>query len=107
MALSAEELHAIRQWVGDTPDDSVLNVVYGYEATFDGTVMYVLNMRLASLSAEPGSITVPGLSVSHSTDLEALKLLISRFQNSGGTGLDEEPMFTGIGFSTIRRNFPR
>lgn len=107
MPLSAEQLHVIREWVGVTPEDVVLETIYGFEGSFDKTVMYVLNQRLASLSAEPGSITVPGLSLSHSTDLEALKLLMNKFVASGGTGLDEEPAFLGVGIISVKRNFPR
>jgi hypothetical protein len=107
MPLAPEGLTAIRQWVGTTPDDTIIgNIFTGQADNHDRTVMFILRQRLAALTTEPSSLTVPGLSISHSTDYQALIELMKQFRTQGGTGLDEEAMFM-VGSSSMRRDFPR
>lgn len=106
MTLPADDLVVLRQWVGTEPDDASLEALYVVYENYDEVVLNVLNTRLAELTLELGSVTVPGVSISHSTDLEALKLLLKNFRNGGGTGLEDS--FEG-GFRTqsIQINYPR
>lgn len=106
MPLTADEIFVMREWVGSTPSDVELNLIFDAVDSYDATVRYILNQRLVLLASEPGSISVPGLSVSHSTDFQALEALIERFENSGGTGLDEESTF-GLRLVSVRRDFLR
>lgn len=96
----------MRQWVGTEPDDTVLEALYGVYDNYDKVILHVLNARLAELSLELGSVTVPGVSVSHSSDLQALESLIKRFENGGGTGL-EETFSGGLRIQSIQKNYSR
>jgi len=111
MALPADDLIIIRQWVGlevdGGPTDAELEVLYDVYGNYDLVVMHVLNARLVGLTLEAGSVTVPGISVSHSSDLQALLEVMKRFRNEGGTGLEEETSFSGLLITSMKRNYPR
>jgi hypothetical protein len=107
MPLPADSITVVRKWIGDEPVDAALEALFEVYGTYDGIVLHVLNNRLAALTLDPSSITVPGLSVSHGSDLQALQLLLKQFHASGGTGLDETPASYGFAIQSIRRNYPR
>lgn len=107
MTLSSDDIVKMRQWLGDEePTDTELQTIFGVFKSYDETVLYFLNKRMADLSLEPASLSVPGLSISHSSDLEALRSLIKEFKASGGTGLDSEQS-VGFTVSKLVRKYPR
>jgi hypothetical protein len=106
MPLTADEIFVMREWLGATPSDGELSSTFDLLGGYDATVRYYLNQRLVTLATEPGSISVPGLSVSHSTAFQALQALIDRFENGGGTGLDDSTTY-GMAIYSVRRDFIR
>jgi hypothetical protein len=106
MPLSPDEIFVMRGWVGTTPSDAELQAIYDVVDGYDATVLYVLNQRRVNLSLQPASLSVPGLSVSHGSDLQALEALIDDFRNGGGTGLEEDSTL-GMQIQSIRRDFCR
>lgn len=105
--LSTDDKLVMRRWLGDDePTDLELQTVFDVYESYDETVLHFLNKRMVDLSLEPASVTVPGLTVSHGADLEALKTLIKDFKTNGGTGLDEDQTL-GFTISRMVRKFPR
>lgn len=90
MALLAEEELVIRTWVGDDPTASELEDLYTVLGTWDEVVRATLRRKIALLTEEPSSLSVPGLSVSNGQQIMSLQQLLKDFNNSGGTGLDSE-----------------
>jgi hypothetical protein len=105
--LLADDITVMRQWIGSEPVDATLQTYYDIYDNHDQVVLHVLRERLAELSIDLGSVTVPGVSVSHSTDLQALQDLIKKFQNEGGTGLEDSFSLGGFQTQSIQVNFPR
>lgn len=90
----------MRQWLGnsDVIGDNEIIVVFDRVQSHTKTVLEILRGRLADLLAEPSSLTVPGLSVSNSTNITELRKTIENLENLG-TGLDEGE---GDGISLFR-----
>ncbi len=111
MALPADDLVVVRKWIGEeadgAPSDAEFEALYNVYENYDKAVWHVLTQRLSTLTLEAGSVTVPGVSISHSTDLTALQDLMKRFVNEG-TGLEDE-VSLNLGFSvtSMKRNYPR
>lgn len=104
MPLSPEAIQKIRGWTGSEPDDDQLQGLWLLYKNHDRIVTHVLRERISELSLEVSSLSVPGLSISHSTDLQAAQALLKEFLNSGGLGLDgTKPSFS----EKFRRRFPR
>lgn len=100
MPLSAEEEGTMRRWVGTEAliPTSELQAIYDMFGSFDETVMHVLRQRQVDLVSQPSSLSVPGLSITNSTNIAELRELIEAFLDSGGTGLDEDSPLTAYGF---------
>ncbi|NIN66315.1 MAG: hypothetical protein GTO63_16820 [Anaerolineae bacterium] len=108
MPLPADDITVMRKWIGDEPDTPVLESLHDIYDNYDKVVEHVLIQRLANLSLEVGSVTVPGLSVSHTTDLQAVKDTLSKFYASGGTGLEDTFEVGGaVKVTTIQKNYDR
>lgn len=105
MPLSPDAIVTIRGWVGSEPADSTLNTLYDQYLNHDEVVVYILRSRIAELSLEPSSVTVPGLSISHGSDLQAAQDALKNFMSSGGTGL--EVTAYGVGTGKLTRKYPR
>lgn len=97
------ELAAIRGWVGSLPSDDEIEEIYNRLGNFDATVLEILRTRLADYTSEPSSLSVPGLSISNTSNISALQQLISDFENSGGLGLDDDPLAMGFGTGRLVR----
>lgn len=102
MALSADQELIVRSWVGDDPTTSYLEDLYDVVGSWDEVVRTTLRRKIALLSEDPSSISVPGLSVSNSQNLQAMQQTLKDFNNSGGTGLDEDSTM-GMGTGRITR----
>ena len=90
MSLTSDELIVLRSWVGDGPTTSELDSLYTQYSDYDEVVRYVLRKRLSALTEEPASLSVPGLSYSNGINITSLESLLKRFDNEGGTGLNED-----------------
>lgn len=81
--LTPEQLAAVRVWVGTGPTDQSLHDRFERLGSVDATVLEELRSQLSVLNAQPGSFSLPsGLSVSVSTNIQALERLIKEFRNS-------------------------
>jgi hypothetical protein len=89
MPLSAEQELKLRRWVGSeelvpTTDLENLYEIFG---SYDEVVLHVLRQRQVDLTSQPSSLSVPGLSITNTTNIAELRELIDEFINTG-TGLD-------------------
>ena len=78
----------MKAWVGSawpTPD---IEDRYESLGSFDEVIKQILNQQIADLAAQPSSISVPGLSISNTQNLQSLEQTLSRFLASGGSNLD-------------------
>lgn len=60
MALSTDQLVAIRRKVGNTPSDDDLNDIYTRTNDVDELVLEVLETRAANLRLQPDAFSIPG-----------------------------------------------
>jgi hypothetical protein len=92
MPLSADGELAVRRWVGseDLVSTAELNSLFDQLGGHDVTVLHVLRQRQVELVSQPSSLSVPGLSITNSTNIAELRELIKAFEAEGGTGLDED-----------------
>ncbi len=90
MPLSAENEVIVRRWVGDEDliSTAALDTLYDQFGTYDEVVLHVLRQRQVELVSQPSSLTVPGLSITNTTNIAELRELIDDFMEAGGTGLD-------------------
>lgn len=102
MQLSADAELIIRTWVGDEPLTTDLEALYDVVLSWDAVVEATIRRKIALLSEDPSSISVPGLSVSNGQQIQTLQALLKEFKNSDGTGLDAEAL-GGIGIGRIVR----
>lgn len=107
MPLTAENRVLVRGWVGAEPDDAALDALYDQFLNHDAVVDHVLRNRIATLSLEPSSVTVPGLSISHGSDLQALQELYKNWKASPGLGLEEDSDTTKAATGKLNRRYPR
>lgn len=89
MTLSVEQETKVRRWVGDpelvpTADLENLYEIFG---SYDEVVLHILRQRQVEFTSQPSSLSVPGLSITNSTNIAELRALIDEFMNTG-TGLD-------------------
>ena len=89
MALSADQELIIRTWVGDDFEASYLEDLYAALGNWDDVVRAAIRRKIAILSEDPTSISVPGLSISNGQQVVALQDLLDRFDAEGGTGLED------------------
>jgi hypothetical protein len=102
MALSADQEIVLRTWVGDEPTVAYLEDLYAVHGSWDQVVISTLRRKIAVLSEDPTSISVPGLSITNGQQVIAVQQTLKDFMNSGGTGLDEESTM-GVQFGRIVR----
>jgi len=103
-AITDAQYAAMRTWVGTEPTDDELQDRYDRLGNFDKVVLEALEYKLALLSEQPASLTVPGLSISVGQNMTMLEAAIKRFRSSGGLGLDTES--AGLGFSVVQITRP-
>lgn len=103
MALSADQETILRTWVGDDPTNAELEALYAIHESWDEVVRSTLRRKIALLSEDPTSLSVPGLSISNGQQITTLQQLLRDFNNSGGTGLDETPGTGGFTISKVVR----
>lgn len=60
MAASADELAAIRAWVGSTPDDTAVNAKWDRLLSVEAVALEILRGRRADYEASPASLSVSG-----------------------------------------------
>ena len=88
MALTADELTAIRAWVGNEPTDAELNERYDRLESLDAVVEETLEAKLALLLEQPSSVSLPsGLSVTITQNMTEMRQTLKRFKNT--TSLDD------------------
>ena len=107
MPLSADNEVVIRQWVGDDTvvTTDTLDELYDQFGTHDAVVLHVLRMRQTMYTAAPSSLSVPGLSITNSTNIAELRAFIDSFIAGGGTGLDgdDSVIMGNVTFGTLCR----
>jgi hypothetical protein len=104
MALSPDQEIIVRTWVGDDPTTSELEDLYTVLGSWDEVVRATLRRKIALLSEDPTSLTVPGLSISNSSQISALQQMLKDFNNSGGTGLDADSAMGVMTGRIVRAN---
>lgn len=89
MPLSAEQDLRLRRWVGSEELISTADLENLYEIfeSYDEVVLHVLRQRQVDLTSQPSSLSVPGLSITNSTNIAELRQLIDEFIVTG-TGMD-------------------
>lgn len=108
MAFTAEQETRVRRWVGseDLISTADLEALYEIFNSYDEVVLHVLRQRQVDLTSQPSSLSVPGLSITNSTNIAELRELIDEFMGVG-TGLDAEGVSPienyGFSISTITR----
>ena len=103
MTLLAEQEAQLRRWVGnaDLVPTADLENLYEIFNSYDEVVIHVLRQRQVELTSQPSSLSIPGLSITNSTNIAELRALIDEFLNTG-TGLDAVGVspLDSYGFST-------
>lgn len=110
MALSVDQLAAIRDQIGDSepPDDFDLEEIFTRsELSLTRTVLSVIDKRIATLaSGGPLSFTVVGeISINRADNLRALQEQRTRIMAEGIGG--EAPLIGLVTIGSIRRRWPR
>lgn len=91
MALTTEQLAAVRVWVGNGPTDQALHDRYERLGSVDQTVLEELRSQLTVLNAQPGSFSLPsGLSVTTQSNAQVLERLIKEFRNAPSLDTPQE-----------------
>lgn len=102
MAADAEQLAAIRTWVGSTPDDNALNVIWDRLLSVPAVALEVLGQRQADFEKAPESLSVVGdFSQSTGTNIRSLNDKIAQL-----TALVSSDSASGIGVSRLARRGP-
>jgi hypothetical protein len=60
MAITAEQLAEVRDWVGSTPDDGEVGDTFDALGSVRDTIRRILRRRRADLIANPAQFSVPG-----------------------------------------------
>lgn len=95
--LTADEIAAMRPWVGPSVTDAELQTRYTRLDNLDDVVEETLQAQLSTLLEQPSSTSLPsGLSVTITQNLTELRQMIKRFQNSTGIDSDSSPI-PGVG----------
>lgn len=93
MALTAEQLAEIREWVGSTPDDVTVSATFDALGGVRDTIRRILRMRRADLIANPSQFAIPGeYSQSTVANLKAIDSLLEQ--------LDTAPLDTEVASAT-------
>lgn len=81
MAITADDLAAIREHVGSTPDDAVLRVQWERLGTVEKVARSVLRARLADMLAAPADLRVDGdYAESRAKNIDALTKQIAALE---------------------------
>lgn len=85
MALTADVLDQIREWVGSEPSDVDVETVWERKGSVDGAALSILRTRRADLLAGPATWAVAGeYSESNAENLKRLDAQISALERLAG-----------------------
>lgn len=84
------ERELIRTWIGASPEDAELDVMYvTWDEDAEAVVRAVLRRRLADLINQPASLTVPGdIAINTAANIKALQEQLALLDRIGIEGID-------------------